>query len=150
MMKQIALGQSMKTCLRCGKDKPETAFHKSGGGRRRPSCAPCRSESRIGTRIGERQETPEGRRRRLLWEEYKITLEQYLAILDAQGGACAMCGKSPAPGKWLAVDHCHTTGAVRALLCTYCNVIVGIYETHRQAAATYLATYGTGNPLLKQ
>ena len=78
-----------------------------------------------------------------------MTLEQFLELSEAQGGVCAICGKPPAKGKRLAVDHCHSTGVVRALLCNPCNVAVGIYELHHRAAAEYLATYGAGHPLLK-
>lgn len=71
-------------------------------------------------------------------------------MLDAQNGVCVICEKTPEAGKRLVVDHCHATGVVRALLCTYCNVAVGVYENNRQAAAKYLAEYGDGNPLLKK
>lgn len=137
--------EASKTCTRCGNDKPEGVFHKKGEGRRRTVCGECRN----GARIGKRRETPEQRLKRKLRDEYKITLGQYMAILDAQSGVCAICAKAPEPGKRLAVDHCHSSGVVRALLCTRCNVIVGIFENHHRAASDYLAAYGSGNPLLK-
>ena len=64
--------------------------------------------------------------------EFGITLKQYNEMLEDQQGLCAICGKpeqiiwksSGAP-KNLAVDHCHTTGKVRALLCHPCNVLLG-------------------------
>jgi hypothetical protein len=56
----------------------------------------------------------------------------------------------PETGKRLAVDHCHATGKVRALLCTPCNVAVGFHEKYGQAAAEYLAKYGDGHPALEQ
>lgn len=52
---------------------------------------------------------------------YGITEAQYLELLDHQGGACAICGRKPAPGKNLHVDHNHRSGAVRGLLCMTCN-----------------------------
>lgn len=79
-----------------------------------------------------------------------MTPERYQALLEAQGGTCAICNKPPDARKSLAVDHCHRTGAIRALLCMRCNVVVGIYEIHSQAVAKYLADFGTGNPLLDQ
>lgn len=50
---------------------------------------------------------------------YGLTQEQHDALLAAQGGVCAVCG-----GKRLYalnVDHDHTTGFVRGLLCRRCN-----------------------------
>ena len=80
---------------------------------------------------------------------YRLTEEQYQALLAAQGGTCAICEDAPEADRPLAVDHCHTTGVVRALLCNRCNLVIGTYERAQQAAAKYLAKYGRGNPLLK-
>lgn len=59
---------------------------------------------------------------------YGCTLEQYNVMLTAQAGACAICKclHNPAVKKGrLFVDHCHKTGAVRALLCSGCNSLLG-------------------------
>jgi len=57
---------------------------------------------------------------------YGISLRDYEVMLAAQSGVCAICGKSPEENKKkLAVDHDHTTGAVRGLLCSMCNLLVG-------------------------
>lgn len=47
---------------------------------------------------------------------YGLSGEQYDALLELQGGGCAVCGGKP-KSKRLAVDHDHKTGAVRGLLC---------------------------------
>ncbi len=66
-----------------------------------------------------------GARRRHLGRKYGITHEQYEAMLAAQGGVCACCGTSESGrDKWL-VDHDHTTGRVRGLLCFNCNIGIG-------------------------
>lgn len=52
---------------------------------------------------------------------YGITAEEYQAILDYQGGRCAICQRATGATKRLSVDHDHKTGAVRGLLCTPCN-----------------------------
>ncbi|MDQ0809901.1 hypothetical protein QFZ63_001615 [Streptomyces sp. B3I7] len=144
--------EATKKCNKCGQTKPASAFHKKDAGRRRTTCAECwnkRRRDRGANRRRGRKETAEQRRARLLLSAYSLTPQQYTALLEAQDRACAVCRQAPQPGKRLVVDHCHATGVVRALLCTYCNVIVGIYENHHQAAAQYLANYGSGNPLLK-
>lgn len=60
---------------------------------------------------------------RLLREVYGLTLEEYDAMLIAQGGVCAICREEPT--RSLAVDHDHATGQVRGLLCIRCNRAIG-------------------------
>src|SRR5688500_1693885 len=55
---------------------------------------------------------------------YGITKDDYLAMLERQGGVCATCGNPPTD-KPLCVDHDHTTGVVRGLLCHRCNKALG-------------------------
>ena len=69
---------------------------------------------------------------------YGLTLEDYEEILAAQGGACAACGGDEgdvqtANSAFLYVDHCHTTGKVRGLLCDGCNRAIGFLrdDAHR-------------------
>lgn len=55
---------------------------------------------------------------------FGITMTDYEAKLAAQSGRCAGCGVLPGT-KALAVDHCHTTGKIRGLLCSNCNNTLG-------------------------
>lgn len=57
---------------------------------------------------------------------YGLTWSTYLDMLEKQGGVCAICD-IPATEctKGLYVDHNHTTGEVRALLCLHCNSALG-------------------------
>jgi len=77
---------------------------------------------------------------------YGLTRDQYEAMLDAQGGVCALC-KRPARkigGFILDVDHDHVTGKVRSLLCRLCNIGIGHFHedpTLLRAAAEYLEKY---------
>jgi hypothetical protein len=66
----------------------------------------------------------EYRRWRTLWSRYRITPEEYAARLKSQDGVCAICSRPPKE-RPLHVDHDHTTGEVRGLLCWLCNTIVG-------------------------
>jgi len=80
---------------------------------------------------------------------YGITLDWYKEQHAKQGGVCAICSKPETAvihGKQvsLAVDHCHDTGKVRALLCTSCNRGIGMLKHNRdllQKAIAYLETY---------
>ena len=81
-------------------------------------------------------------RQRALWICYRITEEEYDAILIYQRGVCAGCGRPP-NGIRLAVDHCHKTGRIRGLLCWLCNRAIGILRDNATAAANlgnYLKT----------
>lgn len=65
--------------------------------------------------------------------KYGITKEQYLTLVETQENKCAICNQAETTlNNWkegeykrLAIDHCHTTGKVRGLLCTRCNITLG-------------------------
>lgn len=56
---------------------------------------------------------------------YGITSEQYEALYEAQGGKCWICQRATGRTRKLSVDHDHSTGYVRGLLCRPCNNILG-------------------------
>lgn len=65
-----------------------------------------------------------------LKREFNITLEYYQELNERQNKACAICGikaESARHGR-LCVDHCHTTGIVRGLLCDTCNRAIGLLK----------------------
>jgi len=53
-------------------------------------------------------------------------------LVVLQQGRCAVCLN---PNRRLLVDHDHSTGAVRGLLCTRCNNLVGKFERRVLPAA---------------
>jgi len=61
---------------------------------------------------------------------YGLTFERYKQMLEAQEGRCAICRTNDPKGRGkirrFAVDHCHRTGDVRALLCHRCNGALGM------------------------
>ena len=59
-------------------------------------------------------------RARFLKQKYNMTVADYDLLLDKQAGVCWIC-KRPPKVRRLAVDHDHTTGIVRGLLCWRCN-----------------------------
>lgn len=81
-----------------------------------------------------------------LRKAFGITLADYNRMLEAQGHVCAIC-KQPEveirKGKLqsLGVDHCHSTGAVRGLLCIACNGGIARFKDRTdllQSAIAYL------------
>jgi hypothetical protein len=62
-------------------------------------------------------------------KRYGITPEQYLEMYTKQNGCCAICGKHQTElKKTLGVDHNHTTGKNRGLLCFNCNITIGKFN----------------------
>lgn len=59
---------------------------------------------------------------------YGITIEDYNRMLEEQDNVCAICKKDDG-NRQLAVDHNHTTGLVRGLLCMKCNIMLGQIES---------------------
>lgn len=110
-----------KMCLSgCGRDGRHATI---------PSyCEPCRKEAdrakvrRWKARHPEQQRGI-ARRSNLLWK-YGLTLADYDALLAEQGGVCAVC-RTHETKLPLHVDHCHSTGRVRGLLCSNCNTALG-------------------------
>lgn len=61
----------------------------------------------------------------MVTKNYGIQPGEYDIRYKAQGGTCAICQTATGSSKRLAVDHNHTTGSVRGLLCGPCNRFVG-------------------------
>lgn len=73
-------------------------------------------------------------------EAYGLTKQQ-LRLLLAQHELCAVCGTDEWGKKGPQVDHCHTTGRVRGVLCTTCNTGLGHFRDRidlLEAAIVYL------------
>lgn len=73
---------------------------------------------------------------------YKMYPGEYDMLLEVQQHKCAICcepfTKTPH------IDHCHTTNTVRALLCSKCNVGLGLFRenvTYLKNAIKYITTF---------
>ncbi len=82
-----------------------------------------------------------------LKRKYGITLDDYNGMLAEQEGKCKICGKvgtglgGQTTRMPLVVDHNHTTGEVRGLLCNSCNTGLGMFKENTEAlmnAISYL------------
>ena len=79
--------------------------------------------------------------------KYGIELSDFEGLMAIQGGQCAICGMSDTskPSMFPVVDHCHTTGKVRGLLCMACNQGLGKFKDDPNrlfAAIAYLTKHG--------
>lgn len=134
----------MKTCTKCGVDRPETDYHwhYRDKGIRRQHCKFCRSAVE---KERQRQDGYKSKRQDYcLQKNYGITKEEYETKLKAQNYSCYLC-KTKIGTKALAVDHCHGTGKVRDLLCSPCNQGLGLFKDNPQLlrlAAEYIEKHG--------
>lgn len=72
---------------------------------------------------------------------YGITLKEYEELLEEQKGVCAICHNICSTGKNLCVDHKHSIGNIRGLLCDKCNRGLGAFDDNVEllkAAIKYL------------
>jgi hypothetical protein len=101
----------MKRCRTCGDNQPAAAYHKdaSSPDGRRGVCRCCRAEVNRWEKIEAR---------------YSLSREGFYELLDSQDGRCAICLTEMPKGEAV-VDHCHSTGLVRGLLCASCNTGIG-------------------------
>lgn len=112
-----------KHCTRCDTTKPSSEF---GFDSTRPDglLSACKLCARA-------------RRQRYL---YKADPEEIDRLRVEQGDLCAIC-RGPWGNKGYHVDHCHTGGQVRGLLCLKCNSGLGMFDDdveRLRAAITYL------------
>lgn len=82
-------------------------------------------EKRKAARLRHKERNPEYSRESIL-KRHGLTIEQFKKSLVEQNNSCWICGdgfKSPQDAK---MDHCHSSGRVRGILCSHCNTAIGL------------------------
>lgn len=106
-------------------------------------CKPCYFEYQRQYRRGQATKNVSKDKKYALRKRYGLSPRQFEGMLAATSGCCAACGEPPRPGgRALSVDHDHSTGQVRGLLCNACNRAVG-YLRDDPSRATAVARYLT-------
>ena len=125
----------MKTCTKC--KSTSNKFWKN-----QAYCVPCQNAyNRAWYKENHAKELLR-RKNNNLKRTFGITLDDYYVMLKEQGGGCKICGKAEGATKKLDVDHCHTTGRIRGLLCENCNRGLGLFYDNPdrlRMAADYLS-----------
>jgi hypothetical protein len=141
----------MRKCSKCGELKPITSYYRAGGNSRDGLRGDCISCNLAGKAERHRLNPEPARKRTREWRLANVeraaanheafvasggkkladrrshlkrkygTIEQYDAMLEAQGGGCCICRRPPREDISLHVDHDHSTGKVRGILCFRCN-----------------------------
>ncbi len=133
----------MITCLRCKETKDESEFQreKSRKSGYRGKCKACEQETRKVPSTA--YDTPQKAWRRHIKARFGITEDVYNELYEKQNGRCAICGTDQPSSKHgvFSIDHCHTTGKIRGLLCQHCNKGIGQFKDNIEsllAAVAYL------------
>lgn len=82
----------------------------------------------------------------VLRRNYGMTLDEFDAMVLAQEGRCDICNEPMIKSHEPCVDHCHTAGTVRGLLCAQCNFGLGHFRDRPDLmlrAIDYLTASGT-------
>src|SRR5688572_5364108 len=122
---------TLPACEYCeGEIPPKTG---RGGGHPKKFCSPaCKSAA---------NNIHPDRRWRYVRTRYGLDKSAHDALLEAQGGRCAICRTDDPKSPHWNVDHCHKTNVVRGLLCLTCNSGIGMLNDDPdllRAAALYL------------
>jgi hypothetical protein len=125
------------SCSNCKEEKDESLFPKATGKSRGYAwvCKSCKKTKRE----EKRSQMPHEdwllqNRKYWLKTKYNLTLEEYNDKLLEQKHQCAICFADEINvfKGLLFVDHCHTTGKVRGLLCHHCNTALGKFKDSEQ------------------
>ena len=121
-----------KHCKSCNTTKPIEDFYVRNKTSmvRHSTCKECDKK-----RLAENYD-PIKYREQHLQRSYGITQQDYDVMLVEQNHQCAICGTTDPGGRhnsnYFVVDHCHTTGKVRKLLCHNCNTALGLIGDNTQ------------------
>jgi len=146
------VGQDGRVCTKCGEWKVRSEYFAKNA-RRTARCKKCEGDLSRARREKDAEHVRGIERRSysrandvvrnaklqrgLLWRLSKrgLTVAQFLEMLASQGYCCAIC---PAPlrvspkgrgsRESICMDHDHSSGAVRGLLCHACNTAIGLLK----------------------
>lgn len=128
-----------KSCSKCKEKKSTDQFSRrqftpSGNWGYVSWCHACRS-------VKFKKNWSEGTYRDSVYRrKFGITIADYDRILVEQEGCCDICGTDTPQGhgaknKRFSVDHNHSTGKARGLLCHHCNIALGSFKDNIESMA---------------
>ena len=133
----------MKTCTSCKVEKPLNAYHynKLGKFQKASHCIECKKLWRAANpKVAKNYHRDEHARK---LRTYNISQADYENMVLTQENKCAVCQTSASNTDKgiLDIDHCHSSGVVRGLLCGHCNRGIGLMKDNPDIlikAANYL------------
>lgn len=143
--------QTHKTCTTCKRHKVTAEFRPRGNGLR-SSCKVCENDLQRDYQQRKSRERTEQLEQGIPVEKrrassrvrgihlFGLSDDEFKRVSMAQNDSCSICGNPPRRTR-LSIDHNHTTGEVRGLLCDLCNTMLGHARDDTavlQAAIDYL------------
>lgn len=137
----------VKTCKKCGELKPLSEYSFKRPKNRKPGLQPrCKTCCKEDTKQWRNSQSLDRLKDLYLQRTYGVTIQWYQDTLALQHNTCPICNKAfifqgelgPASP---VVDHCHTHGHVRGIICNECNRGLGYFKDNPKAlinAAKYL------------
>ncbi len=127
--------EGMKFCAKCNKSKSVDRFGLNLNTKSKLNtwCRECTNTDKRNKRRTLMENIPlvqshKGSMASLYWS-YKLTESDFQDMMNAQKGCCAICDIDfGILSRRAAVDHNHSTGKVRGLLCDSCNTLIGKLE----------------------
>ncbi len=127
-----------KRCTKCLETKSIERFSLARQGVKGPvyrsNCKECQAAAARIWLKNNKEQTAVTKRTFNLKKNYNMTPKEYDDMMESQSGVCGICGNAESalhsngtPYR-LSVDHCHTTGEVRGLLCHSCNRAIGLLK----------------------
>lgn len=115
----------MKVCARCKLTKEKSEFYKNNlkSDRLTVYCKTCSKE--IGAQTRRRPESIRSKQNYHFYRKYGISIEEQERMFKSQNYRCKICNCIPTKP---CVDHCHTTGKIRGILCNNCNFALGMFD----------------------
>lgn len=156
-MSEQSVHSNLYTCITCSETKSVDGFfldrRKKYAIRPRARCKACitadvrrkrandpehfrKMESKsYRKRFEEQWDNRRRRAQRMRLRTFGITDEDFMSMYERQGKKCAVCERPVAlytrrNENWdgACIDHCHSTGRVRGILCNPCNVALGLLQ----------------------
>jgi len=146
----------MKKCNKCGEQKPLSEFHKKKANKDglQNACKICRivennyqySKNKPKRLIWQKDYYKNNTENVLdygknwrkcnknntenydLIKKYGMTSAQKTKMIISQNNCCAICKLEFKDKRHTHVDHCHTTGKIRSILCHGCNTGIGLLK----------------------
>lgn len=121
---------TLKKCRLCGEEKTLDCFYRSSARTRdglQHECKVCHNSNSLKHYYKNKEKRVVQRRDYHYRRNYGISFNDFSQMSDNVGNKCEVCEETP-----VVLDHCHTTGKVRGVLCNKCNQALGLMRDNEQ------------------